>query len=813
MLLVACALIFRGVKFSWTEANPRVQVFIFYPSLLTTEEEEKHLEAFRAVMAEKGSLEQTIMHCILFGYPGAGKSSLLKRLRGHPPDPALPSTGVAERAVQVEVRRLTTTTAMAFHTQSQQGAVSEWCTLSHDDEAIALMATATRGVSAEMAQLSVSHDSSPATPTPVKYATGEGSNETVLGETSQPKHSPTCTDIAGSKLAEVIVEAPSAQVSSMDLEPAASSAPSDKEAEASSTHAHIPPMEVLKQAIKRTGLKGVERYLQQSLTLYITDTGGQLEFQELLPALTAGPTLFFLVFRLDQDLDKTVSIQFRYPEGCRTEPYQSSFTVRETLLQSLTSIASMGSYIYGKKQRKPVLLKPKVILIGTHCDKVSPREVQRIDYLLRKMVETTSLYHEGVIEPASDSKLIVPVNNLSEDFSTFHLVQSVVERICDRGDFQVPLPSTWLIFSLAIRQLKKRVITYAECFTIARQYGIDSQEELNEALWFLNTKVGLVRHFRGEGLEDLQDIVIVDPQILFTKITRLIISTFTVSNVTINVCEEFKSKGIFPLSVLEQMSRDEDDYQLLTVGRFVQLLEHLHIISRLHTKEVKFFMPCTLAHSQSTAPEFSHSSSAAVDQRIPPLLITFGCGYCPKGLFSALVVYLLANKMNSLLNWELQTKYIFRNSVCLCIGPYDSISLTLTPTYLEVAVLLAEVEGERRLRVEAVCTEVRHCIVTAVREVTSSLHYTSDAEHALAYYCTGSHEAAAGQKRHPAEIVFFDKEPCTVQCTQHWRKRKLRLPSGSQHWFSKVGCNLLSAHCTASHMVELSPMKEGSLKV
>ena len=77
--------------------------------------------------------------------------------------------------------------------------------------------------------------------------------------------------------------------------------------------------------------------------------------------------------------------------------------------------------------------------------------------------------------------------------------------------------------------------------------------------------------------------------------------------------------------------------------------------------------------------------------------------------------------------------------------------------------LLAEVEGERRLSVEAVCTEVRHCIiVTTIREVTSSLHYTSDAEHALAYYCTGSHKAAAGQKGHPAEIVFFNKEPCTV---------------------------------------------------
>ena len=751
MLLVAWVLIFRGVKFSWTKANPRVQVLIFYPSLLlTAEEEEKHLEAFRAVMAEKGSLEQTIMHCILFGYPGAGKSSLLKRLRGHPPDPALPSTGVAERAVQVEVRRLTTTTAMAFHTQSQQGAVSEWCTLSHDDEAIALMATATRGVSAEIAQLSVSHDSSPATPTPVKEATGKGSNETVLRETSEPRRSPTCTDMAGSKSTEVIVEAPSAQVSSVDLEP---STPPDKETKALSTHAHIPPMEILKQAIKRTGLKDVERYLQQSMTLYITDTGGQLEFQELLPALTAGPTLFFLVFRLDQDLDKTVSIEFRYPDGHSTKPYHSSFTVRETLLQSLASIASMGSYVYNKKRGKLVVLKPRVIFIGTHRDQVSSTElIQQIDRRLLEIVKSTSLYHEGLIERVSESQLMITVNNLSRDDNHFQHIHSIVERIADRDSFRVSLPSTWLVFSLVIRQLKKRVITYTECFNIAQQCGIDSREELNEALWFLNTKVGLVRHFRGEGLEDLQDIVIVDPQILFIKITQLIVNTFTDDRVTANVCDEFKSKGIFPRSVLERLSSKDEDSELLTVNRFVKLLEHLHIISRLHTEEVMYFMPCILAHAQSTAPELLHTS-ATEDQQIPPLLITFRCGYCPKGLFSALVVYLLANKMKSVLDWELETERIFRNAISFFVGPYDSTFLTLTSTYVEVAMLPVEVEGERRLSVEAVCTEVRRCTEKAIREVTSTLHYTSDAEHALAFYCTGRHEA--GQERHPANIVFL----------------------------------------------------------
>ena len=732
----------------------------------STEEEEKHLAALKDVMAAKGSLDQTIMHCLLFGYPGAGKSSLMNRLTGHLPNPTLPSTGVAERAVQVEIRRLTTTTAMALRTESRHGVVSKWCILSYDDEAIALMSSAAQGITAQPtlspdsspAQPTASPDLSPIEPTPSKEAVGGASNQPVLIEDSDPMDSPTCTACTSKSVVE---------------------------GETPFTHDHIPPMEVLKQAIKRKGLKGVERYLQRSLTLYLTDTGGQLEFQELLPALTAGPTLFFVVFRLDQDMNETFSIQFRYPDGHSSEPYQSSFTVRETLLQSLASIASMGSYVYSKKNEEQILLKPKVLFIGTHCDKVSSETVKKIDCNLREMVMATSLFREGLIERVSESQLMVAINNLSPDDSQFQLIQSIVERIAVRDNFRVSLPSTWLIFSLIIRQLKKRIITHSECFAIAQQCGIDSINELNEALWFLNTKVGLVRHFRGEGLEDLQDIVIVDPQILFSKITQLMLRTFSDHHFSANICEDFKSKGIFPINVLEQINSEDD--KLLTVSRFVKLLEHLHIISRLHTKEVKYFMPCTLAHAQCTAPEFTHSSSAAPSmdaQQIPPLLITFKCGYCPKGLFSAMVVYLLGNKMKSEVNWRLQTDCIFRNAISFLVGPYDTTTLTVTPMYLEVAMRPAEVDGERRLSVKAVCTEVRCCIEAAVREVTSTLHYTSDAEHVLAFYCTGDH--VISPERHPAEISKFRGDPCTILCEQGQHVDVYKLPSGYEHWFTKV---------------------------
>ena len=715
----------------------------FYPQFLFTAEEEQHLSAIRAVMARRGKLKQTILHCILFGYPGTGKSSLLKWITGQRLSPHLPSTGVAEKAVLVEIRKLTTFTAMALRSKSQYASL--WRILSIDDEALALIASADRDIST--------------------------SDEPVTAMCS-PRFT-------------------------------LASAETDTTGDSSHVTIQSQPMDVLKKAIEKGGLVGIQQFLQDSLTLFLTDTGGQLEFQELLPALTAGPIIFFLVFRLDQDLNKTFTVEYRPTDGDSMKLYQSSLTVKETLQQALASISSMGTHMdkHNKELSEDVLLKPSVILIGTHRDKVSPEEIQRIDHSLREMAKAAS-FPLDLIEPASESQFVVAVNNLSPNDSDLRCIQSVVERIADRKNYEVGLPSTWLIFSLLIRQQKSRIITYDDCYDIAQECGIDSHEELNEALWFLNTKVGLVRYFQGEGLEDLQQIVIIDPQIIFDKLTRLIVNTFTLRNLDPKVCAEFNSTGIFSRSDVERIwSRDDAEDELLTVNRFLKLLEHLHIISHFQPhdtskREFKYFMPCTLVHAQSMVCDSTHSATASfagTTQQVSPLLFTFKCGYCPIGLFSALVAYLLANKMKSHFHWTLKPNCISRNEISLLVPPYDTIKLMLLPTYLEVAMFPAHVRRERMITVSEVCVEVRRCIEIAVREVASTLHYTSDAEHSLAFYCPGEHEA-----KHPAEVVYLRGNPCTVQC-------KLcgfhDLPQGYEHWFIGEGSSSL---CTQTLQTPLS---------
>ena len=431
------------------------------------------------------------------------------------------STGVANKVVQVVVR-------------SSLAADSKWVKLSHDDEAVMVVKDASHlGVVAGNERHSEATEAVPKLEHCIaKLDIGVDKHQAELSESSAAS-----SDVADPKLA----------------------------------------VDFCRSALQRN-LKNAEKILQdRGWLVYLTDTGGQIEFQELLPLLVSGPSVFFLVFRLDHDLNERFTVEYVHPNGTTSKPYQSTFTVKEALLQSLVSIAFMTTYINGGDKQVP--LKSHVFFVGTHKDKVTPAEVDRINGVLHHLVASTGLYRKGIIQCASESRMLLAVNNLSDDDSSIQQVRAAVERLGKRGDFKVTAPPSWLIFSLIIRQHQDHVLSYKKCLEVARQCGITDQRELNDALWFLHTKVGLIRHFQGDGLEDLQKIVIQDPQVLFDRITDLVVETFTFDKADPVDQEDFKKKGIFSYSTFERISASSD--HLLTPSRLVKLLEHLHIIALL----------------------------------------------------------------------------------------------------------------------------------------------------------------------------------------------------------------------------------------
>ena len=682
-------------------------------------------------MKEKGSLDQTVMHCVFLGIPRSGKSSLIRRLLGKRLSVSV-STGVADRVVCVEIRKSTAHVSGLC-----------WCELEDiDDEALALMHGVLKTTSVHFEGKTF-----PAsellrkiftwTPKTKHHKAAASSRSKHKQATSTPNTQPP----AKTQLAEEDVK---------------------------------PPLEVFREAFQRKRSK-LKELIDEPWTLYITDTGGQPEFQELLPILVSGPSLFFLTFRLDMELSRRYQVEYIDSEGKSIIPYESGLTVQEMLLQSLATIASTSIFRIVGDER--ITINPDIFLVGTHKDLVSDEHLQQVDSVLQALVRGTEAYREGMIQFASESRLILAVNNLSEGEEDVQQIRAAVERMGRQGDnYRVRTPFSWLAFSNIMQQMRSPVLRYERCYSVAQQCGIKTRNEMSDALRFLHENVGVIRYYHD--VSELRKFVIKDPQYVFDMITDLIVATFTFDRAAPALHEQFTKKGIFPLDVFEKLARSTE---FLPPSKLVTLLQHLNIVALLKKDGVssQYFIPCVLAHSEGSSTLTSAACSSA-----PPLLVTFESGYCPKGLFGALVVYLLQNKMKSELEWGLEQDKIFRDQVCFSVGPFDSFQLKVLPAFLSIELCASSGVSTRRLSLASVCSEVTRCISSGIDEVSKTLHCSRKAAHSFGFFCPD--EMGTDQSPHPAIVNFHHEEPCNMKCPQ--THKRFDLPGGYLVWFSEVSC-------------------------
>ena len=63
----------------------------------------------------------------------------------------------------------------------------------------------------------------------------------------------------------------------------------------------------LTAALQKDSPEDLKKLLEELTLVNMMDVGGQLAFLDVLPTLTVGPALYLLFFRLDQELNKTLS--------------------------------------------------------------------------------------------------------------------------------------------------------------------------------------------------------------------------------------------------------------------------------------------------------------------------------------------------------------------------------------------------------------------------------------------------------------------------------------------------------------------------
>ena len=535
-----------------------------------------------------------------------------------------------------------------------------------------------------------------------------------------------------------------------------------------------------------TDMSPVQDILNKSLTIFFTDAGGQPEMQEVLPALVAGPTIFMLAFDLHQPLDSLYQIRY---ESSISEvvQYESCCTVQEVLMQTLSSIQSFHeaqskscSQLQLDSDEKFIPPPVNVLAIGTHRDLVSESQIAKVDECLKKSVAKTALNQKGMIEYYTSDKLVIPIDNFSEEDGP--KVREVFDRVVKRegeggvSPFKIELPASWLALDLYLRHQPSSVVSYADCCTLGEKLGITGKQ-LASCLWFLHYRMGSIRYY-GNSLQELQDVVITRPSVLFRAVTEFITSTFTLKNVNREIQSKFYTWGLFKTRDVVHIFDKHKDVLQIGFKQFVALLSHLNIIGPAHNDEFDYFLPCALAHVPLPA---DNQSSEELD----PLLVHFSTGFTPKGVSSGVLARLCKNK-----KWEIQcdqkgNPLLFRDQASFIAHGY-SLTMKAKAEHLEFT-LDYKTNG-------SVCDKfcaVRSDLEVAIYDVMDTLSYTSTFQ--FGFYC--SLEGCKDSNKHFAEASM---EGDAVEGKCSLTRKPFPLEEQRILWFKAFQGTTLFVYCPSS---------------
>ena len=258
---------------------------------------------------------------------------------------------------------------------------------------------------------------------------------------------------------------------------------------------------------------------------------------------------------------------------------------------------------------KDVKNSSKVMFVCTHLDKIENEEEREKAFkekdrlLLQKHIEKTEFYEKRVIEYVSEDQLMIKADNLNGDKQEVKDIQNILIKVINR-DFndKIKIPASWLVLSLYLRK-HFPTISLRECERIAGKLRIDA-EELQDALWFLHYRVGVLLYY--PEVEAMKDTVICKRQVVFDSATKLIRDTFTNDNVGHCGYKKFHEKGQFShkdirQAVVEAAKEATSGHtdSLIPLDKLVALFQHRNILTPIATspsssEETTYFMPCVL---------------------------------------------------------------------------------------------------------------------------------------------------------------------------------------------------------------------------
>ena len=177
--------------------------------------------------------------------------------------------------------------------------------------------------------------------------------------------------------------------------------------------------------------------------MYLTDSGGQPQFLDVLPLLYRNESLHIVVTRLDEGLDDKPKVRFyNKGEDLYTFPDRLTLTNRE-FIERACQIAEAKA-MSGK-------LVPKVMVVGTHKDKLGINGEARLKEINKELTKIHQKY-DRVLMCKSEDEVIFAVNAMApvgkeRQQYTEELQDCILKAVEETGEV-IDVPLKWLAFHL-----------------------------------------------------------------------------------------------------------------------------------------------------------------------------------------------------------------------------------------------------------------------------------------------------------------------------------------------------------------------------
>ena len=471
----------------------------------------------------------------------------------------------------------------------------------------------------------------------------------------------------------------------------------------------------------------LKRLLEDLTMINMTDVGGQPAFLDMLPALTIGPALYLLFFRLDQELGKKYPVRFHAADSEHEVTLESSYCIEEVLYQCLASIACFSNQQRAEKKVKPQA-SSRALLFGTYKDRVTESQISEIENTMEEHFKGTKLHQEGLLLKSLQGKMVTTVDNMfGTEESEMSDIRRDIERIIKSCFPATPIPVSWLMFRIVLHLLNKPIVSLAQCEEIAKQLSMTSP--VLEAIWFFHHDIGSLMHY--SNIPSMEYTVICNPQVIFDSISKLIIEKFKLENLNIKPREvyEFQQKGLFTLSHIQDTT-DHHQSSLLELNQLVDVLKHHNILAEVKQDEEvasssepepepKFIIPAVMKYaSEDELP----SPSSTIEAMPSPIFVHFAGGFVPFGVFCAAVARLIAQLDSMSPRWKLYDGQVMRNKAKFIIDGAFFATLISRPQYIMVHV---EQHPKARCKttLEIICSKVRKAVVQTLETVILNMKY------------------------------------------------------------------------------------------